>query len=256
MFEEVYQIQMNKLLRSIGFLSIILMMQGWFIVSGQDNDGMVKYTPEFKFKDGIYLDFEQVRRNMPVSKAKLLSSLDYNDKDFFKKLFENDKIYFYNDIGERQEIVKTCIWGYARNGILYIQIQGDFNRITFMGSICHFVADIVTEDNRYYGSPYYSPYGYNPYYGSSYYSPYYSPYYNPYYPYGRRSTRVELRQFIIDWESGKVMDFDVENVSRLLIKDPELHEEFARLSRKKKKDMLFVYIRKFDEKYPLYVPGG
>ena len=230
------------------------MMSGWLVVLGQDTEGMVKYTNEFKFRDGIFLNFEQARRNAPISKAKLLSSIDYNDREFFKKLFENDKVYFYNDMGERQEIAKKDIWGYSRNGILYIQVQGNFNRITFMGSICHFVADITTED-RYY-SPYgYGGYGYNP-YMSSYYNPYYSSYYSPYYsPYSRRSTRTELRQFIIDWETGKVMDFDVDNVTRLLIKDPELHEEFARLSRRKKKDMLFVYIRKFDEKYPLYLPA-
>ena len=248
--------KMNRKITKLGsLLCMMLFIQGQVAVVGQERAGMVKYTPEFKFKDGIYLNFEQVKQNSPISKAKLLSSTDYNDREFFKKLFEKDNIYYYDDIGVRQELGKNSIWGYSRNGILYIQVQAEFNRITFIGSICHFVADITTED-RYYGSPYgyYNPY--SPYASSYYYSPYYSPYYNPYYPYGnsRRSTRTELKQFIIDWETGRVMDFDVDNTKLLLMKDPELHEEFARLSRKKKKDLLFVYIRKFDEKYPLYVP--
>ena len=246
---------MNRKITKTGILlCIMLFIWGQVAVLGQNRDGMVKYTPEFKFKDGIYFNFEQVKQNSPVSKARLLSSIDYNDRDFFRKLFEQDRIYYYDGIGVRQEIEKKSIWGYSRNGILYIQVQGVFNRITFVGSICHFVADITTEDNRYYGSPYgyYNPY--SP-YSSSYYSPYYSPYYNPYNsPYSRRSTRTELRQFIIDWETGRVMDFDVDNTKLLLMKDPELHEEFARLSRRQKKNLLFVYIRKFDEKYPLYVP--
>jgi hypothetical protein len=36
--------------------------------------------------------------------------------------------------------------------------------------------------------------------------------------------------------------------------DPDLHEEFMRLPNKKKKDLMFVYIRKFNEKNPLYLP--
>ena len=55
---------------------------------------MVKYTPEFKFKDGIYLNFEQVKANTPIPKSKLLTSVDYNDREFFKKVFEADKDLF------------------------------------------------------------------------------------------------------------------------------------------------------------------
>jgi hypothetical protein len=152
-------------------------------------------------------------------------------------------------MGVRQEIAKNTIWGYARNGVLYVQIQENFNRITFIGSICHFVADITTYDSRYYNSPYgyYDPY-YSPYGYSSYYNPYYSPY--------RQSNiaRNEMKQYLIDFESGKVLEFDVENTELLLMKDNQLYEEYVQLSRKKKKELMFVYIRKFDEKNPLYIP--
>jgi len=124
------------------------------------------------------------------------------------------------------------------------------HRITFIGNICHFVADITTMDSRYY-----SPYGYDPYYSpysySSYYNPY-SPYYSPY----RQSSlaRNELKQYLIDFESGKVLEFDVENTELLLMKDTKLYDEYVQLSRKKKKELMFVYIRKFNEKNPLYIP--
>lgn len=224
---------------------------------------MVKYTPDFRFKDGIYLNFDQVKLNSPIPKAKILTSTDYNDKEFFKKLFEADKIYFYDGMGIRKEVEKSSIWGYARNGVIYIMVQGNFTRITFIGSICHFVADITTVDSRYYNSPY----GYNDPY--SYYSPYYSPYspygyggyYNPYgsyySPYGRNNmSRNEIRQYIFDFESGKILDFDLENTKLLLMKDAQLYEEYVKLSRKQKKELMFVYIRKFNEKNPLYIPAN
>lgn len=222
---------------------------------GQDQAGMVKYTPDFRFRDGIYLNFDQVKSNSPIPKAKLLTSVDYNDREFFRKLLEMDKIYFYDDMGIRQEIPKNTIWGYSRNGVLYVQIQDNFNRITFVGNICHFVADVTTYDSRYYNSPYgyydpyYSPYGYN-----NYYSPYspYSPYYSPY----RQSnmSRNELKQYIIDFENGKVFEFDIQNTELLLMKDDKLYEEYVQLPRRKKKELMFVYIRKFNEKNPLFIP--
>jgi hypothetical protein len=232
-----------------GLFSQAILVPGLF---GQEKEGMIKYTPDFRFNDGIYLNFDQVKLNSPIPKAKILTSVDYNDREFFKKVLEGDKIYFYDNIGVRQEIAKNTIWGYSRNGVLYIQIQDNFNRITFVGNICHFVADITSYDSRSYYSPYgyydpyYSPYSYSNYYNP--YSPYYSPYRQP------NLARNELKQYLIDFESGKVLEFDVENTELLLMKDSQLYEEYVQLSRKKKKELMFVYIRKFNEKNPLYVP--
>lgn len=246
---------MARGIRYFLMLSLFVSVQSSDTLKGQDQAGMVKYTPDFRFKDGIYLTFDQVKSNNPIPKAKLLTSVDYNDREFFRKLLEMDKIYFYDDMGIRQEIPKSTIWGYSRNGVLYVQIQENFNRITFVGNICHFVADVTTYDSRYYNSPYgyydpyYSPYGYN-----NYYSPYspYSPYYSPY----RQSnmSRNELKQYIIDFENGKVFEFDVQNTELLLMKDDKLYEEYVQLPRRKKKELMFVYIRKFNEKNPLFIP--
>jgi hypothetical protein len=224
-------------------------------VSGQEKEGMVKYTPDFRFNDGIYLNFDQVKLNSPISKAKILTSVDYNDREFFNKILEIDKVYFYDNMGVRQEVAKNSIWGFSRNGVLYVQIQENFNRITFVGSICHFVADITTYDSRAYNSPYgyYDPY-YSPYGYSNYYNPY-SPYGSYYSPYRQSSmTRNELKQYLIDFESGKVLEFNVESTELMLMKDNQLYEEYVQLSRKKKKELMFVYIRKFNEKNPLYIP--
>jgi hypothetical protein len=232
-------------------LGLILLIVPFNTLSAQEKEGMVKYTPDFKFKDGIYLSFDQVKLNDPIAKAKVLTSVDYNAKDFFKQVMEMDKIYYYDDMGVRQEVDSKSIWGYSRNGVLNVQIQGNFNRITFVGSICHFVADVVTSDPRYY-----SPYSYyDPYYYGNYYSPYNS-YYSPYsYPYRQSGmTRSELKQYLIDFESGKTLEFNEENTELLLMKDPPLYDEYKQLSRKKKKELMFFYIRKFNENNPLYIP--
>jgi hypothetical protein len=251
---------MKRVIRIFLVISSVISLIPCFPAQGQEKEGMVKYTPDFRFNDGIYLNFDQVKLNRPIPKAKLLTSVDYNDREFFKKVLESEKIFFYDDMGVRQDIDRNTIWGYARNGVIYVQIQETFNRITFVGSICHFVADITTYDNRNYNSPYgyYDPY-YSPYGYSNYYSPYYNPYnsyYSPYSPYGQPNTsRTELKQYIIDFESGKVLEFDTDNTKLLLMKDNQLYEEYVQLSKKKQKELMFVYIRKFNEKNPLYIPS-
>jgi hypothetical protein len=243
----------SKVLKIFLLVNLVVLVHPLISIYGQDKEGMVKYTPDFRFKDGIYINFDQVKLNKPIPKAKLLTSVDYNDREFFKKIMSSDKIYFYDDLGVRQDLAISNIWGYARNGVLYIQIQENFNRITFVGSICHFVADVTSYDPRYsnspygYYDPYYSPYGYN-----SYYSPY-SSYGSPY----RQSntSRSELKQYLIDFESGKLLEFDIDNTELLLMKDNALYEEYVQLSHKKKKQLMFVYIRKFNEKNPLYLPA-
>jgi hypothetical protein len=248
---------MERVIRIFLVICTVISSVSVFQVQGQEKEGMVKFTPDFRFNDGIYLNFDQVKLNRPIPKAKLLTSVDYNDREFFKKILESEKIFFYDDMGVRQDIDRNTIWGYARNGVLYVQIQENFNRITFVGSICHFVADITTYDSRNYYSPYgyydpyYSPYGYSNYYNpyNSYYSPYYSPYNQS------NTTRTELKQYLIDFESGKVLEFDVENTKLMLMKDNQLYEEYVQLTKKKQKELMFVYIRKFNEKNPLYLPS-
>jgi hypothetical protein len=56
----------------------------------------------------------------------------------------------------------------------------------------------------------------------------------------------------MDFSTGKVMEYDVAGVEVLLMKDPELYDEFVSLRKKKKKQLKFMYIRKFNEKNPLY----
>ncbi len=203
---------------------------------------LVKYSPGFKFGEGIFLNFEQVKVNSPISKSQIITTIPYDDPDFYDRILQEKKIELYDNLGSKQEIGAKNIWGYSRNGVLYVNVNDDFYRITIVGSICHFVASLTTYGN--YGSPYYSSYGYP--YGN-----YYDPY-SPYYP--QSSGNTELRQYLLDFKTGNILDYDVKSIEILLMADPELHDEFAALNSKKQKQMKFLYLRKFNERNPLYFP--
>ena len=212
---------------------VILLIFSSSLESQTIPDSLIKYTPEFKFTDGIFPDFESVQHNNPIPKNRIISSVSYDDNDFFDKTLALNKVYYYDNLGDKLELSTDKIWGYSRNGFLYIHIEDSYFRITLIGSICHFVGIHSYET--------YSPNYYNSYYYDS-----------PYYP-RNTTTATEQRQYLFDFKTGRVLDYDEEGVEILLMADPELHDEYVQLSNKKKNQLKFLYIRKFNERNPLYL---
>lgn len=221
------------------FFKTILLLVFLPVFNQTDSSTLVKYTPDFRFKEGIFVNFEQVKLNKPIPKSRILTDVGYDDPYFFDRVVEKKRIYYYDNNGVKEEISVSNIWGYARNGILYIGINEGFYRITIVGSICHFVANLTTYNSNYNTYPYYNYYDYT----------------NPYNLQQSPRTTTEMRQYLIDFSTGKVMEYDVASVEILLMKDPELYDEFMGLRNKKKKQLKFLYIRKFNEKNPLYFPN-
>jgi len=230
---------MENLVFKLHFVVLLLIIP--LISQAQiDTSSMVRYTQDFRFNEGIFLTFDQVRNNAPIPKARLITDVDYYNKDYFTEVLSSKYIYFYDYYGSRQQVKSSDIWGFSRNGILYILMENEFFRITIVGRICHFVATTTTYDNRYY-DPYYS----NPYY------------YDSYYRYGSSPSAYrtnEMRQYLIDFDSGDLYNYETKYIEVLLMKDPELHDEYIQLRNKKKKQLRFFYLRKFNERNPLYLP--
>ena len=206
-----------------------------WIMGQVDSSKLVKYSPDFHFKEGIYVNFDQVKNNDPIPKSRIIADMDYNDPDFFDKVLSGSKVYYYDNLGNRKSLNVSKLWGYCRNGFIYVSMETGFCRITLIGAISHFVAT-----HTYYNNSM-SPYAYN-YYTDPYTM---SPYSQP---------TSEMRQYVLDFNTGRIMDYTPESVGVLLMQDPALHDEYMSLRRKKMKQMMFIYIRKFNEKHPLYFP--
>jgi hypothetical protein len=197
---------------------------------------LVPFSEDFRFKDGIFMDFEDVRRNNPIPKERIITNLDENDYKFFETLLEDETVSVLDNMGLKVEIKVNDIWGYSQNGMLFIKYNGQFNRVPVFGSICHFIADKTYIDNRY------NPSYYN--YGNYYYNPYYYP--------NNQTVKTELRQYILDMETGSIMDYTHENLEIILARDKTLYEEFVKLKTKKKRQLKFLYLRKYNENNPFY----
>ncbi len=185
----------------------------------------------FVFKDGIFLNFQQVLNNNPVPKSKIITDISQYDLDFYDKLLEKKTLKFYYN-GTVQEVNTGDIWGYSDNGSLYIHWNDEFNKIPVVGSLGHFIASkLVTTYSSPYSSWYYDPYDYN------------------------TTTTREIFQYILDFRTGKVYDFTVSSLLYLMQKyDKELYDEYSKLSRRKRKKMMFYYLRKFNSRNKIYLP--
>ena len=190
----------------------------------------VQYTRDFEFKEGIYLSMADFKNNDPIPIARIVFSSNKGDKDFLKHVMDKPTFTYKDTAGKEFEVKTDKAWGYCSNRSVYINHGTDFNRVNMIGSICHFVATVAmrvgVSDPFYGGDPYNNP---------------------PQYTY-------VSSQYIIDFETGKVMDFNVDNMEILLKKDEVLHKEFTALKKRKKRDSIFLYLRKYNEKHPVYFP--
>jgi len=194
------------------------------------------YTPAYQFKDGIYLQFSQFLSNNPLPKEQLIP-YNKNNIFFLRNSLKKDTLSFWGTTGTIQKIPTKEVWGYAENNYCYIFYNGQFNRILTIGTIGFFVSN-VTVKRTYFND--YSMMDYN------------DPFY---YPGGNRTVESkEIRQYLIDFTTGQVFPMDYHYFEQLISVDENIFNEYSNLPKRKKRKMLFIYLRRFNEQHPLMLP--
>ncbi|HIE15879.1 MAG TPA: hypothetical protein EYP69_03030 [Bacteroidales bacterium] len=198
----------------------------------------VPYSTNYKFRDGIYLDFSMFLSNHPLPKESLV---DFKKDDIFflRNSLKQDTLAFWGNNALLQKIPTKEVWGFSENNYCYIYYNSQFNRILTIGTIGFFVANITvtkTYFNNYPVTGYYDPF---------------------YYPIGDQTIQSkELRRYLIDFTTGQVFPFDYNYFEQLISIDKEIFIEFANLRKRKKRKLMFFYLRQFNEKHPLMLPGN
>ncbi len=115
-----------------------------------DEVQMVRYSPEYKFKDGLYLNIDDLKANDPIPFARIVTDLNSYNKDFFNELISNEEIILYDESGVRASLKTKDVWGYALNDQLYIMLGGKFQKIIIEGHISLFIASATTHEKTRY----------------------------------------------------------------------------------------------------------
>lgn len=197
-----------------------------FTIASVAQTNTIAYSRDYEFQEGIFLTLEDFKKNTPISKGAIVSALPKDQIDFFTQIMEQKTITYKDSAGVEQKLQTNTAWGYSQNRAIYINFNTDFNRINVIGTLSLFSALVAQSPLR--NEPLGDMYAIEP-------------------------TFTELRQFIFDTQTNKVLDFNVKNMEVLLKNDAELFAQFMKLKKRAKADSIFIYLRKYNEKHPLYL---
>lgn len=186
----------------------------------------IAYSRDYEFEEGIFLTLEHFKNNAPISKAAIVTALPKDQIDFFTQMMEQKTITYKDSAGVEQKLQTSTAWGYSQNRAIYINFYNEFNRINVVGTLSLFSALVVQSPLR--NDPIGDMYAIQP-------------------------TFTELQQFVFDTKVNKVFDFNVKSMELLLKDDAELYAQFMKLKKRAKADSIFIYLRKYNEKHPLYL---
>ena len=236
---------MKSMLPLLGLLIILNPFQT-LIAQETEETQMIRYSPGFELKDGLYLNIDDVKNNDPIPLARIVTDLGSYNKDFINEMYTSEKIILYDDYGIQRFIYTKHIWGYAESGRLYIMAGGQFQRIIIQGSISLFTASETTHMKTKF-SPGDSSLNYTT--TEDLYRSHNRKYYYAY-------VTGERKEYLFDIESNTLAAYTIEVLEKLLLRDFELFSEYTSLRKREKKESMAEFIRRYNQNHPLYFPAN
>lgn len=203
---------------------VLFVLFGGKILALQDS---VLFTKDYVFAEGIYLSFSQFRDQKPLDPSRIESTYERNNPQFLQQVLQKPAFQYKNEKDSLITVRTSSVWGYSRGGIVFVNHGKEFNRLMVIGSLCHFTAYVST------GSFQHDPYnlGVN------------------------TQPGYAQEQFMVDILMGRILPFSPIAMEFVLQRSDKLLAEWNALSKKKKKNSAFLYLRKYNQEFPLYFPG-
>jgi len=177
-------------------------------------------------EDAIFLTYTDFRHNKGILKEQIISSFNKEQLDFLGKSLDKETFSFQEN--QKTTVVSSkSVWGFFQNKTFYVNYKGGFYRVPVFGSICYLVATVEIV-------------------GVGFYDPMLGP------GIGSGGRRQEVREFLINFYDGVITEFKMEEAELLVSRDKLLYVEFKKLNRRKQKEQIFRYIRKYNEAHPVY----
>lgn len=221
----------------------------------------VPYSPDFEFKEGIYLTFKDFKNNNPIPVTHIYSELDIRNEDYLDMVLESDSLIYYDNLLEERAVSTMAVWGFAKKNKVFIgvntvqeskdwQDRGWFPMLS-IGAYSYFTATIIV-------TRYMPPSG-----SMSMSSGGIGMYGDPMFPdNGTYYDEAVTVHFLLEFSTGRLIDLgsgDLSAISPELLKellqyDQMLLKEFESKSRHDQKQAAMFYIRQFNQRNPIYFP--
>ena len=229
------------MLQKSGVIILLLLFAAQLAAQGPTDTTLVRYTPDYEFRDGIYLNPDMVRANSPIPPARIVSEKDVFNDQFYNELLKAEYIVVYNDRGVREYIRPGQLWGYAHRGELYIRIANSFQRLILEGKLSRFIASATTYEMT------------EPYPLDSSINGYAYPYMHRWRPRYTNPTRNRV-VYLLDLETNTLNNYTPDDLEKIFIRDPELLLEYSSLKRSQRKKRQLEFVQRYNNRHPLYLP--
>ncbi len=215
----------------------------------------VKYTRDFVFQDGIYVTIEAFKNNKPNLTPENFKQynpdIEYLDENFFENKgvvgIARRKVFYPDSLGNTMEKTIDSLFGYSIGNYLFINRHSlagiGFRAMrVFRLGIISYCFDVSPNSRERTG-----PLSLLKMKKSS---------HNTLLPSTEHYFGVgnpKVPQYLFSFKSGDIFEYNYSSFEKLLQNtDSELYLEYSALSDAKKKDMLFVYLNKVNDKHPIY----
>lgn len=203
-----------RLVIFIGIVSLLVLGN-----KGYAQVDTIKYQIDFRFADGIYRTFEEFKNNSPSIKSNAIIKNNPGVQFFIGSAAKIEKISYYDSTGSIHNLKRSEVWGYCSRGFVHVLYNDAYYRVLKIGLIIYFME--VHTPMASSNAPPLSNKTHNPY--------------------------------LIDFNTGKVIDYKLNNFIILLSQDQELFNEFKSLKKKSKmKEQMFIYLNRFNKRNPIY----
>lgn len=221
----------------------------------------VEYTTDFVFKDGIFLTFQDFKNNNPVPITHILSDFDIRAKDYLWEVLNTDSIIYYDNLFEERMMPVNRVWGFCAKNKVHVGINTversddledrDWFPLISIGTYSYFTAIISVTRFMPAAGGAMMPSG-----GISMYN---DPMYDGQGNYYQESVPIQM---LLDFSNGDFIQLatgDLNSISPklmadLLQKDQVLLREYSDKSGRDQKQTSMFYIRKFNQRNPIYFP--
>lgn len=215
---------------------LILCLLSFLQLSAQEDS--VLLTKNFKFKDGVYMDFQSFKKNQPTyTWIQLDGSLVTNPQTFITKV---DYLYFKGHRDKPMDL--SQVWGLCLGGIPYVRVEEkeekdgvvEFAGLQVRGKICYYTFE--KEVTRMVVIKAYNPLTGHPF----------------------RSGEVPMKEIVLQermlrFEDGATKVFNIENFLAWIQDDRQLWTTLKDMPAEEMKEKLFKSLLIYDDRQSVYV---
>jgi len=213
---------MKRLNYCIRFLALIL-----YSCTLQSQGNFVKYTFDFEFEEGLYQTFDEFKNNSPSIKSYVIVKKNDAFLEQFQEKVSVKRVEYIDSDRKQRSLSRKEVWGVCSDGKVYILINRSFQRIDKIGSMIYFTAQLDPEPNL--ASDRSGP---------------------------GTVTGVTYVRCLLDFQTGEILSYSSKDFLTILERDTVLYNEYISIKgKKKRKYMMFSYMRKYNERNPIYFPS-